>query len=242
MKSLVRRAVKRVCSEPRLLLGAYLAVGAVDSVLAAVDAESGVRWVTKPLLMPLLAGYVAAAARPGADLKLPLAALAGGFAGDVGLLTGDDKLFLAGMAGFAVGHVAYLKSFADAGAHRVLAAKPWVPAGYAAACAGMLAVLGPRLDDLLVPVAGYSLLLTAVAAAAAGSDRRTALGGALFLASDTVIALDLAGLDLLPGQDAAIMPLYIAAQLLLMSAWTQDERRAREEATADVMSTAASRD
>lgn len=245
---LVRR-VKQVASDPKVLLAAYLGLGAVDSVLAATDAGA-VRWATKPLLMPLLAAFVTASARrdaaPGTrpDLRLPLIALAGGCVGDVGLLTENDALFLAGMAGFAAGHVAYLRAFTRVGGARELAAKPWIPAGYAAAWAATIAVLWNGLDDLRVPVLGYSLLLTAMAATATGADRATALGGALFLASDTVIALDLADLDLVPGQDAAVMPLYIAAQLLLMRSWARwpygpaDADRTRE-AAADPGSAAA---
>ncbi|MEU8133135.1 lysoplasmalogenase [Streptodolium elevatio] len=215
---------------PKGLVAAYLAVGVVDSVLAAADVGA-VRWATKPLLMPLLAAYVVASARRGADLRLPLIALAGGFVGDVGLLPDREALFMVGMAGFAVGHVAYIRAFDRAGARTRLAAKPWVPVAYGAAWAAMIAVLWGGLDDLLVPVLGYSLLLTAMAVFAAGLDGRTALGGALFLLSDTLIAFGIADVDAFPGQDGLVMPLYVAAQLLLTTSWARWPFGSRENGT-----------
>jgi uncharacterized membrane protein YhhN len=168
--------------------------------------------------MPLLAGFVAASARRK-DLRLPMLALAGGFVGDVGLLPDKQGLFMVGMAGFAVGHIAYIRAFAQAGARAALARTPWIAAAYGLAWTAMIAVLWSGLGGLLVPVIGYSLLLTTMAAFAATQDRLTAIGGALFLLSDTVIACGIADLHIVPGQDAVVMPTYVAAQLLLMTTW-----------------------
>jgi uncharacterized membrane protein YhhN len=78
-----------------------------------------------------------------------------------------------------------------------------------------MAVIWPGLDGgLRLPVLGYSLLLTAMAASAAGIGRLAGLGGALFLASDGLLALGLAEVDF-PGRGAAVMPTYLAAQLLI---------------------------
>jgi uncharacterized membrane protein YhhN len=184
------------------------------------SAASAARWATKPLLMPLLAGYVVAASGRVRGLVLPLTALAAGFAGDVGLLPEHEALFMAGMAGFAVGHVAYIRAFAARGAAARIASSPGIPIGYGLAWAAMTAVLWRGLDDLLVPVLGYSLLLTAMAVFAAGVDRRTAAGGALFLLSDALIACGIADIEVFPGQDALVMPTYLAAQYLLTTPWS----------------------
>jgi uncharacterized membrane protein YhhN len=226
----------------RAWLVLFLVFAVADSVLAAVDLHTdvgAVRWATKPLLMPLLAAYVVAAAGGFRGLALPLTALAGGFVGDVGLLPDRDGLFMVGMAGFAVGHAAYIRAFALRGAGARIAANRRIPLGYAAAWAVMIAVLWRGLDDLLVPVIGYSLLLTAMAAFAAGMDRRTAIGGALFLLSDTVIACGIADLDLVPGQDAVVMPTYLAAQFLLMTPWTRAPVLVREPEAAAAPGSAA---
>ncbi|MFI1383100.1 lysoplasmalogenase [Embleya sp. NPDC020886] len=199
----------------RALLAAYLTLGVADTVFAASGVD-GPRWVSKTLLMPVLIAFVWVAARPGAGRAgLPIGALAGGFVGDVGLLVDHDAAFMIGMAGFAVGHVCYLLAFRRLGG----TLSPRRALGYLLAWGAMMALVWRGLDELLVPVLGYSLLLTAMAAYAAGVGRRTGLGGALFLLSDAVIALGIADVDLVPGQDAVVMPTYVAAQLLLALTW-----------------------
>ncbi|MGW9207533.1 lysoplasmalogenase [Embleya sp. NPDC055664] len=222
----------------RALLVAYLTLGVADSVLAAADVD-GPRWVTKTLLMPVLIAFVWVAARPGAehDLRLPIGALVGGFVGDVGLLVDREATFLVGMAGFAVGHVCYLLAFRRVG----ITLPAWLPAVYLLAWGAMMATVRGGLDDLLVPVLGYSLLLTAMAVCAAGVSRRTGLGGALFLGSDAVIALGLADVDLFPGQAALVMPTYVAGQLLLALTWASRPFPGRHaDEAADSRSTASS--
>lgn len=200
----------------RALVAAYLTLGVADTAFAATDVD-GARWVTKTLLMPVLIAFVCVAARPGTErVRGPaIGALVGGFVGDVGLLVDHDATFMVGMAGFAVGHVCYLIAFRRLGG--TFPARSAV--GYLLAWAAMMALVWRGLDDLLVPVLGYSLLLTAMVVGAAGVSRRTAIGGALFLLSDAVIALGIADVDLVPGQDAVVMPTYVAAQLLLALTW-----------------------
>ena len=89
----------------------------------------------------------------------------------------------------------------------------------------MLAALWPHLGGLRLPVAGYSLLLTAMAAATTGLGWRTGLGGGLFLLSDTLIALDLARVELLAGQGWLVMPTYLAGQALIVAYWLWPARR-----------------
>nr|WP_272923800.1 lysoplasmalogenase [Streptomyces sp. SID3343] len=175
--------------------------------------------VTKTLLMPLLIVFLYRAVRPAARPELPLAvgALVGGFVGDVGLLVDRDAAFMVGMGGFAVGHVCYILAFRRLG----IAMPGRSAAAYPLAWAVLMALVWRGLDDLLVPVLGYSLLLTAMAVCAAGVSRRTGLGGALFLFSDAVIALGIADVDLVPRQDAVVMPAYVAAQALLVLTWAR---------------------
>jgi len=202
----------------RTLLAGYLALGVADTVFAACGVD-GPRWVTKALLMPALAAFAYRAARADArrDLPLVLGALAGGWVGDVGLLIDSDTTFMLGMAGFAVGHVCYIAAFRRAGS----APARWMPAVYALAWAALMALVWRGLDDMLVPVLAYSLLLTVMAVYAAGVPGRAWLGGVLFLLSDAVIALGIADVRPVPGQDAVVMPTYVAAQLLLVLTWAR---------------------
>jgi uncharacterized membrane protein YhhN len=189
-----------------LAAGAAVAAGAPGGRLADV--------LTKPLLMPVLAGFAVAASRPARPRALAVAGLLLGGVGDAALL-GHGTWFLVGMGAFSLGHACYLTAFLRAGAGPALLGRWWIPAGYLLVWAGLMAVIWPGLDGgLRLPVLGYSLLLTAMAASAAGTGRLAGVGGALFLASDGLLALGLAGVDF-PGRGAAVMPTYLAAQLLI---------------------------
>ncbi|GGS73412.1 lysoplasmalogenase [Streptomyces violaceus] len=198
----------------RLLLAAFGLAAAVDLVSLAVGFDAG-HTVAKPLLMPLLALWAALRQAP----RLLLAALLFGWGGDVLLLSGAELAFLAGMGSFAAGHVCYLALFRTYGSRNAVprARAGLLALGYGTALVTTVALLWPDLPaGLRVPVAGYSLLLTAMAY---GSATRlglfAGLGGALFLLSDTLIATGVADWPQLPGPDFWIMLTYIAAQALL---------------------------
>ncbi|MFD3512420.1 lysoplasmalogenase [Streptomyces sp. NPDC058657] len=189
----------------RPLLIAFLLAAAVDlaGLLAGVWA---VHAAAKPLLMPLLAGYVAARGGP----RLLIAALLFGWGGDLALLFDADPAFMLGMGSFAAGHVCYLLLFRGAPVNRPLGA------AYALVLVAVVALLWPGLPaDLRIPVAGYSLLLTVMAFRAGGVGPRAGAGGALFLLSDTLIATGVAQWPQPPVPDFWVMATYAAAQLLL---------------------------
>ncbi|MCT9081884.1 lysoplasmalogenase [Streptomyces fulvoviolaceus] len=196
----------------RILLTCFGLAAVTDLVSLAAGWGAG-HTVAKPLLMPLLAAYCAVRGAP----RLLLAALLLGWGGDVLLLSDAEPAFLAGMTSFAAGHVCYLALFKAYGSPRARAGL-LVPA-YATALVATVVLLWPDLPaDLRVPVAGYSVLLTAMACASAVRFGLVAgLGGALFLLSDTLIASGVAGWPQLPRPDLWIMLTYIAAQFLLAS-------------------------
>ncbi|MEU0131135.1 lysoplasmalogenase [Streptomyces sp. NPDC006289] len=193
---------------PRLvrpLLVAFLSVSLVHlaGLLAGVDAA---HVATKPLLMLLLTGYAAARGGP----RLLTAALLCGWAGDVLLMPDAEPAFLAGMAFFAAGHVCYLLLFGRA------PLRPVTGVVYGAVLVGFVVLLWPGLPSgLRIPLTGYSLLLTAMAWRSGVLGRYAALGGALFLLSDALIATGIADWPPLPAHDFWIMLTYIAAQYLL---------------------------
>ncbi|GAA4338645.1 hypothetical protein GCM10023086_73160 [Streptomyces venetus] len=197
-----------------LLLALGLAV-ATDLVSLAAGFDPG-HVVAKPLLMPLLAAWAALRRAP----RPLLAALLFGWGGDVLLLSDAEPAFLAGMASFAAGHVCYLVLFARNGSRYAVprARAGLLAVGYATALVTTVALLRPDLPaDLRVPVAAYSLLLTAMAyGAAIRLGLFTGLGGALFLLSDTLIATGVAEWPQPPRPDFWIMLTYIAAQALLV--------------------------
>ncbi|WP_369143510.1 lysoplasmalogenase [Streptomyces sp. R44] len=189
----------------RVLLAAFGLAAAVDLLSLLAGAELG-HQIAKPLLMPLLAAYAVTRGAPG-----PLtAALLLGWGGDVFLLSDADWAFLVGMGSFAAGHVCYLFLF---GRGRT---SPLLGALYALALLATVALLWPDLPaELRIPVAGYSLLLTAMAYRSSALGLLAGLGGALFLLSDTLIATGVAEWPQLPAPDFWVMLTYIAAQYLL---------------------------
>ncbi|MEV4429254.1 lysoplasmalogenase [Streptomyces sp. R-07] len=189
----------------RALLAAFGLAAAVDLVSLLAGAELG-HQIAKPLLMPLLAAYAATRGAP----RLLTAALLCGWGGDVLLLSDADWAFLLGMGSFAAGHVCYLVLFGRR------PTSPFLLAVYSVALVGTVTALWPDLPaELRIPVAGYSLLLTAMAYRSGSLGLLAGLGGALFLLSDTLIATGVAEWPQLPAPDFWVMLTYIAAQYLL---------------------------
>ncbi|MEV7887204.1 lysoplasmalogenase [Streptomyces sp. NPDC002817] len=215
----------------RLLAGAFALAAVVDLASLAVGWDVG-HTVAKPLLMPLLAAYAASRGAP----RLLIAALLCGWGGDTLLLFDAEPAFLAGMGCFAAGHVCYLALFRSYGGARARSAV--LAPAYAVVLVVSVALLRPDLPaDLRFPVAGYSLLLTAMAyAAATRLGLLAGLGGALFVLSDSLIATGVAEWPQPPRPDLWIMLTYIAAQSLLVTG-VLGERRPRESAYGEVRST-----
>jgi uncharacterized membrane protein YhhN len=207
----------------RALAGLYAALGVANAVSVAQRSQAGER-ATKPLLMPVLAAFtLAAAGDRRKQVRLPAAGLVLSGLGDTALL-GPESWFVPGMGAFAAAHACYITALAGDGAARGV--RPRVAAGYAALWAVLIAVLWRNLGRLRVPVAAYSLLLVAMAVLASGRNREAAAGGALFVASDALIACGLAGISAVPRQESAVMPTYVAAQFLLAAGFLRPRREA----------------
>ncbi|MDX6741935.1 lysoplasmalogenase [Actinocorallia sp. A-T 12471] len=186
----------------------YFVLGAAH--LAALAAGVPVaEFVTKALLMPVLAFWLHRSGGP----RLVVAGLALSAGGDVALEF--DGFFIVGMGFFAAAHICYVVFFGRF--FRAAGGLRWAVVGaYGVVWAVLVAVLWSGLGDLQLPVAGYSLLLTATAVVTAVQGLWTGLGGALFLLSDTLIAVGIADLDF-AGRGLLVMVTYIAAQYLLAS-------------------------
>jgi uncharacterized membrane protein YhhN len=204
----------------RALAALYVALGIANSASAAKHSRAGV-WATKPLLMPVLAAFtLVAAGDRKKDMRLPATGMVLSGLGDVALL-GSESWFVPGMGAFAAAHACYITALGRNGAARGV--RPRVAAGYAALWAILIAVLWRRLGSLRVPVAAYSLLLVSMAVLASGRNRTAAAGGALFVASDVLIACSLAGINAVPRQESAVMPTYVAAQFLLAAGYLRPQ-------------------
>ena len=93
----------------------FAALAAADTLLAATG-QNRPRWLTKPLLMPVL---MAGRDRPAQR------ALALGGVGDVALLGSGEIAFTAGLVSFLAGHVAWIIALRQRPGGACAAGRPW---------------------------------------------------------------------------------------------------------------------
>ena len=191
----------------RRLLTAFWGTTVVQVAAVAFDVNI-LKQASKVSLMPLLWSWSRTQDAP----PLLQAALLASAAGDLLL---ETDLQLAGIAAFAAAHACYLAVYLANPAER-----SWrVLAAYSALWVALIAVLAPGLGSQRAPVAAYALLLKATAIASRWHNPRSGLGGTLFLISDALIALRMAGRDF-PGRGALTMSTYAVGQYLLTSGVT----------------------
>lgn len=149
--------------------------------------------------------------------------------GDVALLGASKNAFLAGVAGFAGAHVAYLGGFLAARdrtsatpANRLNALLPLMV--WAALTPVMVRAARRREPELAAPVGGYATLLSAMFAASLSLDpglprgaRRTVQAGTtLFVVSDSLLATQKFLLEReRPAVERLVMATYTAGQGLI---------------------------
>jgi uncharacterized membrane protein YhhN len=206
---------------------AFLVVAAVVAIVDWYAVErrlERVEYAAKPLT--LLALVIAAAAADLPDIKgWVVAALVFGLLGDIGLmLSADDDRppdlpFLLGLGSFLLGHICYLIAFARYGLHG------WQLVAGVLVVGGSAVLLLPRVlsgarrvggTKLASVVAIYAAALSAVAVLAVGTAAvATAVGGLLFLASDSLIAW-VRFVRAVPHGSLAIIVSYHLAQALIL--------------------------
>ncbi|WP_017593924.1 lysoplasmalogenase family protein [Nocardiopsis potens] len=202
----------------RVLLAAFLLLTAVHLAVQLLGAGAWDR-PTQVLLMPALAlAVLAAADRPRSRPVAPLlAALFFSWLGDsLPALTAGDTAFLLMVGGFLAAQLVYVLAFWPYRDQSVLLRRRWLLAPYLGAVAALVWLCAPHAGGLLVPVLVYGLVLGLAAVLATGAGAWTAAGGALFLASDGLIALRafVPGFAL-PLDGFWVMAAYCAAQALL---------------------------
>jgi uncharacterized membrane protein YhhN len=173
-------------SAAAFLLG-MAAVFAVADWVAVALGRKALEYAAKPLAMAALVGVaVALVPEDESTRSWFVAALVLSLAGDVFLMLPRD-LFVAGLAAFLLGHLAYVAGFG------VGEAWPWILAVVVVAAAVgtpvVRALLRDGHRDLLGPVAAYMAVISVMVACAIGTGDAVAIaGGALFMLSDSLIA------------------------------------------------------
>lgn len=176
------------------------AVLAVGDWFAVRERFFRIEYVLKPLSMVALIAAAASADIAGEVKPWLLGALAFGLIGDIALMLSPqesgrvDGAFLGGVGAFLAGHVAFVVAFGRYGldATQLLAGALIVVVIAAFTLPKVLLNLR-RIggDELMAAVGVYALALGAMATLAVGTASiLTAVGGVLFLVSDTILARD----------------------------------------------------
>lgn len=206
----------------------YLALSVIH--VSALALNSPLAAPTKLWLMPLLALPVVLAAsrlRPRMITVLLLGTLLFSWLGDsAGTLFAALPELPLMLGFFGVAHIGYIVLFLRFARVRRL---PWWTLAYALWWIGMLLLLGPHTGGLLIAVAAYGLVLAGTAATSARCHPIVAVGGAFFLASDSILAMRL----FLPGDlpdwtSPAVMLTYTIGQGLIIWGVLKTSTRRRE--------------
>jgi uncharacterized membrane protein YhhN len=170
---------------------------------------------SKQLLMPalLIALLLAAPKLRSATLVLAALGIVFSWFGDVLLQSPAELGFLIGLAAFLVAHLFYISTFITVGSGRLSA---WT-ALYLVWYVALLILLVPQLGALTTPVVVYGAVLGSAAVLATRVNMITGWGAALFLVSDSVLAIDRFAPQLsIPFVDFLIMATYLAGEGLIV--------------------------
>lgn len=223
-------------SSPRqraaLALFAGLAVVHLGAQLAGASSLAGrSQW----FLMPALALVVAAwTARPRTRrVRLVLLALGLSWLGDtVPDLVPEGVSFLVMVGFFLLAQICYITAFVPGARRSSIVREPARAWPYALAFVVLVVLCAPGAGSIIGPVIVYGACLTMMAVLATGLGRIGGIGGAIFLVSDSLIALGaFAGGFVLPVPGFWVMSTYLVGQGLLAVAVLVEDRDRRGQLT-----------
>jgi uncharacterized membrane protein YhhN len=197
------------------------AVVAVADWIAADRGDARIRPVTKTSATALLVAIAAIAGDMAGDARAALVvAVVLCLAGDIALLGESDSRFIAGLSAFAAGHLAYVVTALVVGVSwpRLAIAFPFlaVVLVFQTATGTLPGVRRQGGTVMMVAVACYSLIISAMVITATGTPFWSAAVGAMaFAVSDTIIGHN-KFVKPVPRAQVAIMSTYHVGQLLLI--------------------------
>lgn len=201
-------------------------------LIAQIADQHTLIFILKPLLMPMLAWWLANETRdvpPRFLLRMVLAGLIFSTLGDVLLLFAGGEsgalFFLMGLVAFLFTHLSYIGGFSSLGNHKngFLRSQPWWVLPFLVFLTGFLWWLWPGIPtDMRLPVSVYAGVITTMALSVV--NLRDAVtpkifwpmlaGALLFMLSDCLIAVHKFG-NALGEAGLAIMVTYLVGQFLI---------------------------
>jgi len=204
---------------------AFALLALTELTFTALNFET-LRFLSKPLLLPILAGlYLVSVPKPIKWYKdVVLLALIFSWAGDV--LLQFQGMFVAGLSSFLTAHVFYILFFVRTNSTTAsfFKLRPVMLIAVLAYLIELMLILWPTLGGMKIPVLLYGITISTMLSAAFWQykklDDKTALffviGAAFFVASDSILAINKFKS---PFENARIyiMTTYILAQLLIVT-------------------------
>ncbi len=138
--------------------------------------------------------------------------------GDVLLALDTGQLFIGGLAAFFVSHLFYIITMLPVKKYRID-----VLLLYLFLAIGVFCLLYPTLNEMLIPVIFYTIVLMIMASLTWMTDKSNGflvLGGAVFVISDSILALNRFYMSF-SYADIAIMCSYYLAQFCLVKGFLQ---------------------
>jgi len=189
-----------------------------------------IRYITKPLLLPLLAFYYLANAPEPSTLLL--LAMAGGWLGDIFLMLPDPekkrRWFKAGLVAFLIGHILYISVFIDAALGKISFSGPlWVLMAFVFLYGFLVFVkLKPYMGKMAPAITLYIAMIAAMGISTVlcmpgqrlGPALTVIAGALFFMVSDTVNGWNRFAKEV-PYERLITMPTYLAGQGLLVAGY-----------------------
>ncbi len=182
-------------------------------------------WAIKilPIILLLSTCLLAYRQQPNNKLRLFILGLTFCMAGDVFLAVDRERLFVFGLGSFLIGHLFYITALVPVIKKNLLSLSALILYGVA-----MMSTLIPNLNELLIPVVIYMLVLLVMAATCITSTRSNLmliLGGVSFTISDSLIGLDKFYTQI-PYAGVWIMITYYLAQYCLTKGFLTSSNKA----------------
>ena len=207
---------------------AFATVTIVHLLAQAIAPEGGLADLTQVLLMPALAWVLLTSTRvPRSRLvELVLVALGLSWLGDTlpRFAGGAGTGFALMLGAFLLAQLAYIVAFLPLRERSIVRTWPRLLPAYALAFVALLALVATSAGAALPAVVLYGLAIITMAILATGIDRVAAIGAALFLLSDALIAVHALAGFALPGHDVWVMLTYCLGQGLIVVAVAHHDR------------------
>lgn len=180
------------------------------------------------LLMPALALVVIRSGVRTWATKWLLVAIVGSWLGDsLPKVVPGEWSFIAMVAGFLIAQIAFILAFLPRWRDSIMRRRRRALIPYLAVVITLVALCAPAAGPLLVPLLVYAVALLAMSVLATAFGTLGTIGGAMFLLSDSLIAITSFTHWTFPGQSPIIMFTYITGQALIALAVLRRERARR---------------